>query len=73
MKLQNAKVNKTRIKASFYLDTEFPEDYDKHDIEFYYNDSSYCLDNILQDIKEKSKTTGCCCSFCEVEVINIEE
>lgn len=42
-----------------------PEDWDQSSIEFHMNDSSWCFDNIIDEINDLSERCGCLCSYAE--------
>ena len=60
---------KKLIRLTIYLPMEFPEDWDNDMIEFHLNDSSYCCDNIIDDLKEYSEANGCICRITKGTVI----
>ena len=33
-------------------------------IEFYLNDSSWCCDNLIEELQKYSKENGCICEIC---------
>lgn len=48
---------------------DFPDDWTNDDIEFYLNESSYCLSNIIDKLDEYDQTVGCLCNICTAKVL----
>lgn len=46
-----------------------PEFWDEEQIRFHYNDGSWCADNILSELADRSEKVGCNCSICEAKFI----
>ena len=46
-----------------------PEYWDEDDIEFHYNESSWCADNFVDDLVERNEKMGCCCFITEAKYI----
>jgi len=54
-----------------------PEHWDKEMIEFHFNESSYCLSNLIEELQALDESEGCICPFSEVifirEATNADE
>lgn len=62
--------NKTvTIRWTIDLPMSFPKDWDKRLIEFHLNESSWCCDNLIDDLVKYSDQNGCICGICEAEVL----
>lgn len=68
--LSDAGLNQKTITVhwTINLPMEFPEDWDKHMIEFHLNDSSWCCSNLIEMLEEYDKEHGCICGICRAEV-----
>lgn len=54
------------LKYSFEVVVEIPEDWDQHQIEFHRNESSWCANNAIQDLKKRKENVCYCNGFtCE--------
>lgn len=64
---------KVMIYVSVHMDVEVPEDWDKKMIEFYYNDSSYCASNLIEDMhavnEQRDKEGSCMCDLVSVKYV----
>lgn len=60
------------IEFTIRLPMDYPEDWDDDMIEFHLNESSWCMDNIIDELKKYSETYGCICGICEGRVIKDE-
>lgn len=67
-KLRKEKIIELTIK----LPMDFPEDWDDDMIEFHLNESSWCMDNIIDELQKYSEANGCICNICEGRVIKDE-
>lgn len=63
------KYKKVRIKWTIELPMDVPEEWDKEMIEFYFNESSWCCSNIIDDLQQYDKDHGCICGICEAEFL----
>ena len=63
------KRTKKTIQLTINLPMDFPDDWTNDDIEFYLNDSSYCLSNIINELDKYDKTVGCLCNICTAKVL----
>ena len=63
------KHKKVRIKWTIELPMEVPEEWDKEMIEFYFNESSWCCSNIIEDLQQYDKDHGCICNICKAEFL----
>lgn len=59
------------IRFSIDLVTLVPEDWDKNMIDFRYNESSWCANNLIDELKKVKKATGCLCPIVKAKVINM--
>lgn len=62
---------KIRIIIETEYPRDFPEDWGKSDIEFFFNESSSCCDNIITELETISKNEGCLCNCTNVEVLEL--
>ena len=53
-----------RLRVTFEYDAEVPRSWDKDAIEFHHNESSWCLDNIKQELEEFFKKKPNTCHLC---------
>lgn len=60
---------KKAIRITINLPMEFPEEWDDEMIEWYLNDGTYCLDNLMNELSCYSKEHGCICQITKCEVI----
>ena len=58
------------IQWTINIPMNFPADWEKHTIEFHLNESSWCCDNLIDELEEYSRENGCICSICEAKVID---
>ena len=58
------------IRITIDLPMSFPEDWDNEMIEFHLNESSYCCDNIINELDKYSENNGCICNITECKVID---
>jgi len=49
--------------------THEPENWDKEQIEFHYNEGSWCSDNFLDDLERRSKKMGCSCDITDAKFV----
>lgn len=64
-----------RLRATIEYVKEVPADWDASRIEFRYNESTWCADNIVHDIKEwiearEAAEYGCLCQHVDVEYVD---
>lgn len=64
---------KVKVKYTFEIEVEVPHHWDKHDVEFHRNDSSWCADNSFEEIESHAKKHGCICHAFECEVTEMPE
>jgi hypothetical protein len=57
------------VRFSFDLVVDVPETWDRDNIEFKYNESSYCCDNLIEELEKTSTRVGCLCNLVEAEFI----
>lgn len=61
--------NKT-IRITIDLPMDFPADWDNEMIEFHLNESSYCCNNLIDELQKYNRKYGCCiCSITECKVV----
>lgn len=63
------KYKKVRIQWTIELPMDVPEEWDKEMIEFYFNESSWCCSNIIDDLQQYDKDHGCICGICKAEFL----
>lgn len=61
------------IEFTIRLPMDFSEDWDDDMIEFHLNESSWCMDNIIDELKRYSEANGCICNICEGRALNKEK
>lgn len=61
---------KKTIRITIDLPMDFPEDWDNELIEFQLNESSYCCDNLIDELQKYSEEHGCICMITECKVID---
>ena len=67
-------MQKRTIKVTIQIEQEFPDKWDDSDIDFYLNESSYCLGNTLEKINEYALDhNGCICAIAHAEVVSRKE
>lgn len=59
------------VKIQIDLPVEFPEDWDDKLINFYLNESSWCMSNIIELLEQYDKEHGCLCRICKGEVYDL--
>lgn len=68
---------KVKIKYTYEIEVEVPHSWDKHDIEFHRNESSWCAGNSLDELNDYAekldKEGSCLCGCFSAEVIEIPE
>lgn len=57
------------IRITIDLPMKFPKDWDDKMIEFHLNESSWCFDNLIDQLEQYSLKHGCICSICEARVL----
>jgi hypothetical protein len=57
------------IRATIDYVIEVPEFWDKDNIEFHRNGSSWCASNFVSELEELDKNVGCLCSFVDFEYV----
>ena len=66
-------MQKRTIKVTILIEQEFPDKWGDFDIDFYLNESSYCLGNTLDKINEYALDhCGCICGIARAEVIPLK-
>lgn len=65
----SARQNRT-IQLTITLPMDFPSDWTDDDIEFYLNESSYCLSNVLDIVHKYEEEHGCICAISEAHLID---
>lgn len=60
---------KKTIRITIDLPMDFPEDWDNEMIEFHLNDSSYCCNNLIDELEKHSNEVGCLCWITKCKVI----
>lgn len=56
------------ISITIDLPMEFPEDWDDDMIEWHLNESTYCCDNLINELQKYSKENGCICNITNCKV-----
>lgn len=61
-----------KIKAILYCEIDVPEHWDKEQIEYHYNDGTWCADNLHNRISAELNERGidfCLCPYSEIKVV----
>ena len=62
---------KVKVRLTIEYEIEVPAFWDKGDIEFHRNESSWCANNVLDELKEyKGKSGSCLCNFSIFEYLD---
>lgn len=62
--------NKMKVRLIVEYEVEYPPEFDAYDVDFHRNESSWCADNALKELKAiVDGSSSCLCSMCEFEVI----
>lgn len=56
------------IKWTINLPVEVPDDWDNDLINFHFNESSWCCDNLIDLLEKYSEEHGCICGICKALV-----
>ena len=48
----------------------FPADWSDEQILFYLNDSSWCCDNLIEELQKYSKEHGCICDITKAQILS---
>ncbi len=57
------------VEITIKLPMDFHANWDNDMIEFQLNESSWCWDNLIDELNNYSKKHGCICNICEGKVI----
>ncbi len=57
------------VDFTFRTVLSVPESWDEEQIRFHYNDGTWCADNILSELNERSSEMRCNCDICEAKYI----
>lgn len=57
------------IRITIDLPMDFPVEWDNEMIEFYLNESSYCCDNLIDELEKYGEENGCICEITKCKVI----
>ena len=57
------------IRITIDLPMKFPTDWDDNLIEFHLNESSWCFDNLIDQLEQYSEEHGCICKICSAKVL----
>lgn len=61
---------KKTVRITINLPMDFPEEWDNEMIEFHLNESSYCCNNIIDELHEYTEKNGCICLITHCKVID---
>lgn len=59
------------INVTINMTTTVPEDWTKEEIEFHYNEGTWCASNIVDEIKEFSKRQDCLCQ--QIKIVHLND
>lgn len=63
-------VKKVRVRMTVEYDVTVPADWDADMVEFHRNDSSWCKDNAIEELRALAESdAGCLCQHTEFEYI----
>lgn len=57
------------IRIVIDLPMDFPVEWDNEMIEFYLNESSYCCDNLIDELEKYGEENGCICGITKCKLI----
>lgn len=57
---------KVQVQVTFLREMEVPAHWEKDDMEYHWNDSSWCVNNLFRDIGEHIGGESCMCPFTEI-------
>lgn len=57
------------VEMKVQLVVEVPEDYDKDAIHFRYNEGTYCMSNMIEELQRIDREVGCLCQPSEIKYI----
>lgn len=62
------------IELTVRMTTEVPRSWDATQVEFHFNDSNYCIDNLVRDLRTKSEPggSGCLCDRARVKLLETD-
>jgi hypothetical protein len=61
---------KFKVRLTVEYEVEYPNDFDKYDVEFHRNESSWCAGNALKELEAiKNGTSSCICGLASFDVI----
>ena len=60
-----------RLRVSFEVEYDVPDDWDDDMVDFHFNESSFCTDTLLERRLEQTKALGCTCQS-RVELVKPE-
>lgn len=67
-------MRKVRLKVTFEVDYQVPDDWDDDMVLFHVNESSFCTNNLLRDKMAQSDAGGdCACFPHDVELVRETE
>ena len=58
------------IRITIDLPMEFPASWDNGMIEWYLNEGTYCLDNLIDELSNYSEENGCICRITKCKAID---
>lgn len=63
---------KVKVRMIVEYEIECPGDWDKYDVEFHRNESSWCATNAIDELSRiiENKSNSCLCDCCTFEVID---
>lgn len=61
---------KVRVRLTIEYEVEVPSFWDKENIEFHRNGSSWCASNLLEELEKIEKEQGCLCPVAEFEYLS---
>lgn len=64
---------KVKLKMVFEFEDKVPSYWDDHLVDFHYNDSSWCANNITDIIDNISEKDGCICNHVNFNMISMSE
>lgn len=66
----NQRQKLVNVKWTIELPMFFPEAWSDELIDFHLNDSSWCCDNLIEELMKYSRENGCICNICKAEINN---
>ena len=64
-------VKKVLVRFTIDIPVNVPHSWSKEDIDFRYNDSSWCADNLIDMLQKHASANGCICGITRAEMVEV--